>query len=832
MLSGAIGALLSAILGVGSLLAAGFVDVSNVLPNLLYWWQGNVLGIILFSTLILVWQAKPEFNFSLRSVLLAVLCFLLAFLCGQIVFLGWFSSLFAGFPQPFWIYIFLTWVSIAYGRHGVLILLVMFVVQGCLSILDNFSVFNGVTQQQAMIHYWLFMVTATILGMILSFSVFTQRQSQKELRESEERWNFALEGAGDGVWDWDLNSDKVHLSANFMRMYDYGGDSVDANPSAWSKLVHPDDMEQVMQDFDKHLAGETPYYENEHRVQCSNGTYKWILDRGMVVRYSNKGEPLRMVGTHTDITDRKKIEAELLDAKAELEDRVAERTKALALAKQQIEAALEVKTEFLSNMSHEIRTPISNILGMAYLMLEADPSSKLRDYIIKIQTAGRHLLALVDDVLDFSRLETGRLELTKEVFCLDETVRSLAAAFDESLMEKKLQLQLEIDPRIDNELLGDSARLQQMLGNYLSNAIKFSEKGTIKIHIYAVASNAIDYMLRFEVIDQGVGISPDQQSKLFAAFQQADMTIRRRFGGSGLGLAICRRLAGMMNGEVGFESRYGQGSTFWFSVKLARANPQPIPEEVTITAQNPAVTNIANNKRLTGMRVLLAEDNAFNQQVAQELLEMAGASVVVANDGQEALQHLRQAAFDCVLMDLRMPVLDGLEATRFIRADEKLRDTIVIAMTANTWDVDRERCLQAGMDDFLSKPVQPSHMIEVVAEWARCNQSLPVEASVLAGLFGDDKEKISSLMTKFVSLTREELGILHAAVERQDVKTVREVGHKLKSSARQVGAGRFAEICERLSDQTEPADWPQLAAHIRQLDKILSKIAHQFQLSG
>ncbi len=827
VLAGVIATAISTACSLSGLWIFGYVTDAKFFSAWMSWWQGNVLGIILFSPVVLVWQDKPEITWDNRAYIRGGLCFVLAFLCGQIIFLNWFDNIFTDYAKPFWMFIFVMWSAIRLGRHGVLIILVMIALQGIASILNNHHIFYGDQDGFALINYWVYMVIITMVGMCLSLIMYANRKSESELRESEERWSFALEGSGNGVWDWDMSHDTVHLSAYFIRMYDYYGESITATPEAWAEIVHPDDMEQVLFDFDEHIAGRTPFYENEHRVRCKDGSYIWILDRGMVVRYDAKGKPLRMVGTHSDISAKKMAEARLLEANVTLEQRVAERTEALEAAKKEAEISTQIKTEFLSNMSHEIRTPISNIINMSKMVLNSELENRQRDYVEKIQISGRMLLELVDDVLDYSHLETGKLHLEVSQIDLKRIVNSVAALYKERAEVKKLKIHVDVDARIEGELMGDAVRLKQILGNYVSNAIKFSDKGNITIRVFVVASSIANVLLRFEVSDEGVGIAPALQKKLFAAFQQADMSLRRKFGGSGLGLAINRRLSAMMGGEVGFESQSGKGSTFWFTAMLNRAGVSESLEADESTKQTHKM-----EQRLTGVDILLVEDDRFNQQVVQELLEMSGAKVTLAGNGQEALQQMSNKTYDCVLMDLQMPVMDGLEATRLIRADEELRDTLIIAMTANIWGDGMERCFVAGVNDFLSKPVQPELLIQTLSAWTACNREKPVDVAVLMDAFGNDANKAIDEVGRFVRHSWGEIGKLRRAVEMQDMEAAQDTVRVFQAAARKIGIRNFTAISEYVTRPEQPPAPMVMMSAIRQFSRILERITQQLQLKG
>jgi two-component system sensor histidine kinase/response regulator len=378
------------------------------------------------------------------------------------------------------------------------------------------------------------------------------------------------------------------------------------------------------------------------------------------------------------------------------------------------DAANQAKSAFLSNMSHEIRTPMNSIIGMTHLALKSAHEPKLRDYLEKIWHSGQHLLGIITHILDFSKIEAGHLELELLDFRFDALMDNLETQLGEAAAAKGLRLEFDIAPDLARPLRGDPLRLQQVLLNFVGNAIKFSERGSVKVRARTLRSFGHETLVRFEVEDHGIGIGPAEMAQLFTSFHQADPSTTRRYGGTGLGLVISKQLAELMGGEAGVESEPGRGSIFWFTARLGQGGVQD-GRQGAPPARKAAPPPAPAGQGLDGTAVLLVEDNVFSQQVGRELLENAGAEVVVANNGSEALDLMRGRRFDCVLMDVQMPVMDGFEATRRIRADDALQDTVVIAMTANAGVDDQARCMAVGMDEFLTKPVAPELLAATIA---------------------------------------------------------------------------------------------------------------------
>ncbi len=442
----------------------------------------------------------------------------------------------------------------------------------------------------------------------------------------------------------------------------------------------------------------------------------WAMTRQFRERGRAKSELVLSLQRNEEALEAR-VNARTGELKAANEALRANETELLA-ARAKAEEASQLKSSFLANMSHEIRTPMNAIIGMGHLVQSGDLNAQQGEYMEKIQRSSQHLLALINDILDLSKIEAGKLEVESIEFGLQGLLDNVANLVEEKSKNKGLNLVFDYDPALPAYLCGDPLRLGQILINFANNAVKFTARGGVMVRVRQLQQRDSAVQVRFEVEDTGIGLTAVQQSRLFEPFQQADASTTRKFGGTGLGLAISQKLAELMGGTVGVTSAIGEGSTFWLNVWLEKGNNQQrISARDWLPHRARAVEEDMDLSPLKDARVLLVDDNLLNQQVGAGLLGYAGLKVDIAPHGEAALAMLGKQTYDMVLMDMQMPVMDGLTATRHIRANPAWRNLPILAMTANASGADRDSCIAAGMNGYLAKPIQPHLLFALLLQW-------------------------------------------------------------------------------------------------------------------
>ena len=459
-------------------------------------------------------------------------------------------------------------------------------------------------------------------------------------------------------------------------------------------------------------------------AQPGTQTYEWLVQKNGEMRnvLFHKATFLRadgrvagLVGSITDVTELKRAQAELQARRDSLESLVDERTAELAQAKEVAEAASRAKSIFLANMSHELRTPMNGIMGMIDLVWRKMTDAGGKEQLAKAKQSSQHLLGLINDILDLSKIEAERLTLEKTDFRFSMVLTQLNSVLGHKISDKGLRLHVDMEPEIATQTFqGDPLRLGQILLNLTGNAVKFTGQGSITVRVRRLEDGLEDVLLHCEVRDTGIGISPEDQKRLFTAFEQADDSTTRKYGGTGLGLAISKRLAHLMGGEIGVQSVPDEGSCFWFTARLGKAASSTVP---VVRALPVDAAEARLRREFAGARILLAEDEPISSEVFSSMLEDVGMVIAVASDGVIALSMAQASRYDLILMDMQMPNLNGVGATRAIRADSLNRDTPILAMTANAFSDDRKACLEAGMNDHIAKPINPDVLFEALLRW-------------------------------------------------------------------------------------------------------------------
>ncbi|MDZ4129920.1 MAG: ATP-binding protein [Hydrogenophaga sp.] len=650
-----------------------------------------------------------------------------------------------------------------------------------------------------------------------------------------------MDAAGLALWDWQLPYRHVFLSARWGELIGDIGRDAYWEVTDLQARVHPDDVPGIKTAMRALLEGREQRAVVQHRVRTATG-WMWVETHGMVAEHDPKGEPLRLMGTLADIGERKRIEQDG------------------ARARELAEQASRAKSEFLANISHEVRTPLNALMGLTRMLMDSPLNAEQASWLSLMDSSAHSLLNLLNDILDLSRIEAGKLDIEHSRFDLHRTLREAVGPYAEQARAKPLNFQLVLRHDLPQWVMGDPGRLGQVVGNLLSNAIKFTPRnGRIDVMVsYPTSKGQQQPWLQLKVQDSGVGIGRKQQTTIFEAFTQADASTARRYGGSGLGLAICARLAGLMGGSIDLHSELGQGSTFTLTLPLQEA---PVDNSGPLSAPMELLEIADAGPRYAGMVVLLAEDHPVNEMMLRQLLLRLGCIVRVARGGAQAVAQWEQGGIDLVLMDVQMPGMSGLQATQLIREAEarrRLKRTPIVAVTANAMPGDRENCLSAGMDGYTPKPVSPQalmremdRVLEMLASGrtpdvsvevttdrtaapdasqpAASPQALDVEK--LRRRLDGDEETLQQLAMAMRSDLASRLEDMERALAARDAAAAVAHAHGLKGSLGSMTAERGARLAKGLELAARAGDWslfgralPLMRAEARKIDRILARI--------
>ncbi|WP_164078317.1 PAS domain-containing hybrid sensor histidine kinase/response regulator [Alteromonas facilis] len=538
------------------------------------------------------------------------------------------------------------------------------------------------------------------------YDVSKQKSLELDLRSRTHRYEMLLRNASDGTFVLNAKSCIEEASDSLCDMLDYSRDQI-----IGMHVRHLDTKYDAKRHdtIVKKLIRHAKRVQFETHYRKRDGALLPVEVSAMPVDLD--GEAIFFCSTR-DISERKAVELERLNRQQELEHLVRQRTKELNTAKDLAEAANVTKSAFLANISHEIRTPLNVIAGMTHLLREEGLPSQYADKIENIESASEHLLELINAVLDLSKIEAGRFELKRERVFVPEVCNDVITMIDSSIKDKGLILKTDIAP-LPQCYVSDATRMRQALINLASNAVKFTEKGSVTLRVI-LETDAPDFsVLRFEVSDTGIGIPAESLPRLFNEFEQADNSLTREYSGTGLGLAITKKIAQFMGGDVGAESQLGKGSTFWFTVRLPKCHSSKAVK-ATKTHRDAKAELIA---QFSGKRVLIVDDEPMNRDVLSEFLALVNLHAVCVEDGEQAIEKISQEAFDIVLMDMQMPRMHGLEATQHIRQLKNGERLPIIALTGNALKENKEACLAAGMNDFITKPLRFDLLYETLLNW-------------------------------------------------------------------------------------------------------------------
>ncbi|NBB20171.1 PAS domain S-box protein [Runella sp. CRIBMP] len=613
-------------------------------------------------------------------------------------------------------------------------------------------------------------------------------------KESELRFRSVLENIGDNIWEHNFITGRTFFSKSQNDFLGYSTTELTNNQKLWWESVHNDDRNLLVESDYKYRNGQTEFHSLEYRIMHRDGTVRWVLDRGVVIERNKLGKPIKIIGTHVDITSQKTLEAALKKAKEIAED------------------ARQAEKQFLANMSHEIRTPLNAIIGMTHLLFDTRPNKQQFEYLEILKTSADFLHSLISDLLDMAKIEAGRIEVQSHPFDLVGLLRTTQRVFQIKLQNRPVELEMMVDTRISGMYLGDDLMLNQILLNLIGNADKFTEEGSIEISVKLKKEEEITHWIEFNVTDTGLGIPANKLEEIFQKFKQINAH-GHKHKGTGLGLAITKQLVDLQGGTISVKSQEGKGTTFTFMLPFQKSDIEAIPDTFEIQAVS---------SDLLGCKVLVAEDNIMNQKYISSLLNKWNIEFIIASDGRKAVEQALKQRFDIILMDIQMPNMDGYEATINIRNTKNPNQhTPIVALTASAMLDQKNKTILVGMEDFVTKPFAPNQLLGILKRYVKIdvsgqnpetlgNLSLQLDHTRLQEMYGDDKAYAADMFQTFLADVLPNFPVIQDLILQNDWESLNKLAHKLSPTLGMVGLTKLElqlseiETISKENPQEEP----------------------------
>ncbi|MBE0491943.1 MAG: PAS domain-containing protein [Sulfurospirillum sp.] len=663
-------------------------------------------------------------------------------------------------------------------------------------------------------------IDGVINGLCTNLTDITDRKlAQEKVVHNERRLQSIIDATNVGTWEWNIQTGEIIFNEKWANMLGYALEELQPTTvKTWDRFVHPDDFETLTHTLQSHLNGHVQHYFAECRMKHKKGHWIWVADRGMVSQWDEDGKPLLMHGIQQDITQKKFEEQELLDAR------------------EKAQKANEAKSSFLANMSHEIRTPMNAILGLSELLEDTTLDARQQEYLANVQASSKMLLGVLNDILDFSKIEAEKVQIEKTPLYFTSFVSNIQAMFAKSGAKNGVTFKINCDKELPQIVLADELRLSQILSNFLSNAFKFTIQGSVQLDIKLLSTYEQKAKIFFAVTDTGIGMTENEQERIFKPFEQADSSTTRRFGGTGLGLSIAKHLVAAMGGSLHVSTQKGVGSTFGFEIEL-----EVVQEDKQLRHLHEH-QQIKADMDLHGLEVLLFEDNSINQKVTKAMLERQGVRVAIADNGMEGVALYRKdpQKYDCILMDIHMPIMGGYEAASAIR---EINKTVpIIALSASASKEDKTEALHVGMNEYLIKPISSKKMYEIIYRFCKNMQHSTQENQLekphklqdakanindkhLDIVFDGDIVLYHKLLKQFLTQLQNEFKDICKTI-KEDLSEARTLIHTLKGVSGNLGATRLSLICIHIDALYKEGKTIDSQSNAELQDAINALIAH------